>query len=146
MFKTVLKATGAIVLAIIFLLITSYFVTLVRGLFDEKYLTSLKETRPINILGLIIIILVVKLPSIIKDFRPEKGEWNDKMIIIIMLVGIFITLSLFAGELVRVFLDKVIPTVSQTLFRQVGIWESIFLVFIFNLIKEQFDWGSCVRN
>lgn len=139
MFKTVLKATGAIVLAIIFLLITSYFVTLVRGLFDEKYLTSLKETRPINILGLIIIILVVKLPSIIKDFRPEKGEWNDKMIIIIMLVGIFITLSLFAGELVRVFLDKVIPTVSQTLFRQVGIWESIFLVFIFNLIKEQFD-------
>jgi hypothetical protein len=139
MFKSILKATSAIVLAIIFLLVTSYIVTLVRGLFDEKYLSSIHETQPINILGLIIIILVVKLPSIIKDFRPEKGEWNDKMIIILIVIGIFIVLSLFAGELIRVFLDKVIPTVSQTLFRQVGIWESIFLVQIFNLIKEQFD-------
>jgi len=139
MFKTILKATSAVVISVIALFLTSFFIGYLRGVFDPKYLTENQYVEPLNILGLIFIILAVKLPSIVMDFRPGKADFQNKMVIISIVIGLFVIFNLFAGELVKVFLDKVIPALSLTLYKEVGVWEALFLILIFNIVKDQFD-------
>lgn len=139
MFKTILKATSAVVISVIALFLTSFFISYLRGVFDPKYLTENQYVEPLNILGLVFIILAVKLPSIVMDFRPGKADFQNKMVIITIVIGLFVIFNLFAGELVKVFLDKVIPALSLTLYKEVGVWEALFLILIFNIVKDQFD-------
>ena len=139
MFKTILKAIGAVVISIIALFLTSYFIGYLRGIFDPKYLSQNQFVEPLSILGLIFIILAVKLPSMVMDFRPGKADFQNKMAIITIIIGLFVIFNLFAGELVKVFLDKVIPALSLTLYKEVGVWEALFLILIFNIVKDQFD-------
>jgi len=139
MFKTILKATSAILISIIALFLTSFVINYLGQVFDPNYLPENQQAEPLSILGLIFIILAVKLPSIVMDFRPGKADFQNKFTIITIVIGIFVIFNLFAGEIVKVFLDKVIPTLSQTLYKEVGIWEALFLILIFNLIKDQFD-------
>jgi hypothetical protein len=139
MFKTILKAIGAVVISIIALFLTSFFIGYLRGIFDPKYLSQNQFVEPLSILGLIFIILAVKLPSMVMDFRPGKADFQNKMAIITIIIGLFVIFNLFAGELVKVFLDKVIPALSLTLYKEVGVWEALFLILIFNIVKDQFD-------
>jgi hypothetical protein len=139
MFKTILKAISAVVISVIALFLTSFFIGYLRGVFDPKYLTENQYVEPLNILGLVFIILAVKLPSIVMDFRPGKADFQNKMVIITIVIGLFVIFNLFAGELVKVFLDKVIPALSLTLYKEVGVWEALFLILIFNIVKDQFD-------
>jgi hypothetical protein len=139
MFKTLLKATSAVFISIIALFLTSLAINYLRQVFDPGYLSENQKVEPFSILGLIFIILAVKLPGIVMDFRPEKADFQNKFIIITIVVGIFVIFNLFAGEIVKVFLVKVIPAISQTLYKEVGIWEALFLILIFNIVKNQFD-------
>jgi hypothetical protein len=139
MLKTALKAVSAIVISIIALFFTSFFINYLRSLFDSRYLNETLGAEPLNILGLILLILAIKLPGLVMDFRPGITDMQSKMIIITIIIAIFVIFSLFAGELVKVFLERIIPTLSETLYKEIGLWEALFLILIFNIVKDQFD-------
>ena len=139
MLKTALKAVSAIVISIIALFFTSFFINYLRSLFDSRYLNETLGAEPLNILGLILLILAIKLPGLVMDFRPGITDMQSKMIIITIIIAIFVIFSLFAGELVKVFLERIIPKLSETLYKEIGLWEALFLILIFNIVKDQFD-------
>ena len=139
MLKTALKAVSAIVISIIALFFTSFFINYLRSLFDSRYLNETLGAEPLNILVLILLILAIKLPGLVMDFRPGITDMQSKMIIITIIIAIFVIFSLFAGELVKVFLERIIPTLSETLYKEIGLWEALFLILIFNIVKDQFD-------